>query len=667
MPALAAPSTRYVEPTLCFVSRTLPDDDLGWTYHPWLEFMGGDQGADQSIGSASFRMTTGVRTAINQAQVQLVSETGNTGDPTGRLVRVLVRDDAGDVELYDTTWSEAFVGRMIGRAVQPQGKNNANNGADLEYRAAGLGAFLDQVFINRGYALSSDGATVVDCGFCPRFNHVPGGDRSVTTKDIGGAAVYVHAPYGTHKWTARQILELILATYARPPDNVAGNLTGWEWAVSDPDGCLTYQPQDLDLDGLSVFQAVATLCGQRRGMTFTLRPVGGAVTVLVRSVVATAITVGTYTLPASTVTVEFDLRSSLFYERPVIVYDHSSVYDIIELRGARPLIGITVDNLQWTNGWSGTQQTAWDTDPTAMGTEPVYRLFFLKDDYFGVNVSKTTVGLRDSRPVETSAAYGQNGNTGERTYTTPTIGMTARSFDIDRMLPCGESFSLLPTSPRQPPLVITAFTALAYTTPGWVDPVATLRWTVQAESDRAGIRFDDGDDGANIKVLLTAGRIAATIGIREHLPLLVSWWRPQTDWPCAMPRIKTIDLPQCEQHIVLDGTVTGLNAVGQPVLQSGNLVVRDDVPTMRHLLALYRSFFSEPTVSAEITNRGIIDTTAETRPGTLVTSIITGEKTYTVNAVITSRRYVRVVRDNVPMFDTVYSTQRVIPDLEAML
>ena len=665
--AIAAPATRYVEPTICQVARSLPSSELGWTYHPWLEFMGGGTGADQDIGSASFRMTTGARTAINQTQVQLVSETGNTGDPTGKLVRALVRDDAGDIELYGTTWSEAFVGKIIGRAVQPQGKNNANNGSDLEYAAAGMGAFLDQVYINRGYALSSDGTTVVDPGYCPRFNHVAGGDRSVTTKDIGGASVYVHAPYGTNKWTARQILELILATFARPPENVAGTSTGWEWAVSDPDGCLLYEPQDLDLDGMTVFQAVVTLCGQRRGMTFTLRPVGDAVTVLVRSVVATPITVGAYTLPASTVTTTFDMRSSLFYDRPTIVYDHSSVYDVIELRGARPLIGITVDSAQWTDGWSGTQETAWDTDPTALNTEPVHRLYYLQDNWFGRSASLSTAGLRSSRPVETSPDYGENGRDGSREFTDPTIGMTARAFIIDRMLPCSEGFGLLPTAPRQPPIIITAATALAYTAPGWEDPVATLGWTVQMESERAGIRLDDGDDGANIKVTLTTGKIAATIGIREHLPLVVSWWRPQAEWPCAMPRLKTIDVPQCEQHIVLDGTVTGLSASGQPVLQSGDLVVRDDVPSMRALLALYRAFFSEPSVNAEITDRSIIDTSAARRPGTLVTTITTGEKVYTVNAVITSRRYARVVRDGVPMFDTVYGTRRVIPDLEAML
>lgn len=661
---------RYVEPTLCQVARGLPENDDAWTFHPWLEFMGGDEGAGQVIGSANFRMTTGVRTAIGQARQQLVGETNNAGDITGQLVRVLARDDAGDVDFDGTTWSVAWTGKIIGRSVQPQGKDNVNNGAEIEYQGAGMGCTLDQLPIDRGYALASDGSTVGDPGYCPRFNHLAGGDRSATTTTVAGASVYVHQLGGTsgNKWTARQILELILATYARPTEYVMGTRTGWEWSVSDPDSALAYEPEDLELNGMTVFQAIVTLCGPRRGLTFFLRPVGAAMTVLVRSGVATAITVGTFTLPASTVMTSFDVRNNLFIDQPVILYDYSNVYDVIELRGNRPWVALTVDDTQMTDGWSGSQRTIWDANPDSSLVDPVFRRLVMDTTWNGLSAGNMSVGLRNLQPVVTSSAYGDNGRDGSRSFGNPNSIVTSAAMEADRMLPCSEGFSTLRIGPRQPPMCFVAETVLGYSSPGWIDACAELKWSIQIEGTPPAVRVDDGVLGASVQGYRTSGLLAFTVGFREFQPLSVCWRRPQSEWPCELPRCKLVDLPQCEQWIVLDGTMKGVSdSNGTPILQSGDLTVRDDVPQMRQLLALYRAFFTEPAVAAEITDRAILDTSAARRPGTLVTAIITGNKTYQVNAVITRRRFVRTVVDGVPMWATHYSTERIVPELEAIL
>lgn len=657
-----------VEATLCFVARGLPASDAGWIYHPWLEFMGGDQGAGNVVGSASFRMTAGVRTAINQAKFQRVTETNNVGDILGGLVRVLVRDDAGDVSYDGDTWLEAFCGKIIGKAVVPQGGSDSNNGSDYEYRAVGLGASLDQLPINRGFALASDGITVADPGRCPRFNHLAGGDRSAGTVTVNGAAVYVHNLSGSgNRWTARQVMELILAVFARPVENSYGTPTGWEWSVSDPDGCLNYEVDDLDLHGMTVFQAITLLAGPRRGLTFTVRAVGAACTVLVRSGSATAISVGGFTLPASSVTMTFDVRDNRFIDQPVFTVDTSSVYDIIELIGACPWMAITVDSTQFDEGWTGAEQTVYGTNPTSTLVENVYRRFELQPGWNRASAPNSAVGLRWLRPVETSEAYGENGVTGARAYQATAGQVTAASLDADRMLPCSEGFSTLSIGPRHPPVVIVAQSALSYTDAGWADACGELKWSLEIESRPIALRLNDGQSGADIQGYWTSGKIAVTLGIREWLPLLVSWRRPQEEWPCSVPRIKTVELPHCEQWVVLDGTVKGVDENGLPIRQSGNLVVRDDVPTMRQLLALYRAYFTEPNVSAEITIRGSIDAAAARRPGTMVTTLTTGEAVHQINAVVTRRRFVRVVRDGVPMFDTVYTTERIAPELEAIL
>lgn len=657
-----------VEPTLCFVARGLPASDAGWTYHPWLEYMGSDEGAGHVVGSGAFRMTTGIRTAINQPRLQRVTETNNTGDIVGGLVRVIVRDDAGDIDFDGDTWSECFCGKIIGKAVAPRGGTDATNGSDYEYTAVGLGALLDQLPINRGFALAADGTTVADPGRCPRFNHLAEGDRSTSTVSLNGDSVYVHSLNGSgNRWTARQVLELLLAAFARPVENSYGTPTGWEWSVSDPDGCLAYEVEDLDLHGMTVFQAVTVLCGPRRGLTFTVRAVGAACTILVRSGSATAISVGTFTLPASSVTMLFDVRDNRFIDQPVISYDYSTVYDIIEIIGAHPWVAITLDESVLDDGWSGAQETVWDNDPTSTLVAQVFRRFELISTWNRASSTDSAVGLRWLRPVETSASYGDNGVTGERSFQASTSQVNADDLDADRMLPCSEGFSTLSVGPRHPPVVIIAETALSYTAPGWIDAAGELKWSVEIEGRPIALRLDDGQSGAVIKDFYLSGKIAVTLGVREWLPLLVSWRRPQDQWPCSLPRIKSINLPQCEQWVVLDGTVKGVDNTGVPIVQSGDLVVRDDVPTMRQLLALYRVYFTEPNVSARITIRGSIDNAAARRPGTLVTTLTTGERTYTINAVVTRRRFVRVVRDGVAMFDTVYDTERIAPELEAIL
>jgi hypothetical protein len=288
--------------------------------------------------------------------------------------------------------------------------------------------------------------------------------------------------------------------------------------------------------------------------------------------------------------------------------------------------------------------------------------------------------LADSRMTTFDSAYGQGGYVGTTVFTDATeFVLPARMIVAERTLPAGVGFTTDRLGARQEPVVVLqvrdsqiAEDPEADPTYSYVDATGTLGWGVTIESDPLAVRLEDGNFGMDIKAFIegapdSGNRMLVTLGLRELTPMMVSWIRPRAQWPCSLPRVKTVSVPSLERWLVLEGTVMGVNDDLTLKKTTEDVVVRDDLPSAQGVLALMRSWFAEPGVSGTIVDRGRIDRRASTRPGTLITTNTTGSGVETINAVITRRAHRPVVRGGVPMFDTYLTIERVLLPVEAVL
>jgi hypothetical protein len=113
--------------------------------------------------------------------------------------------------------------------------------------------------------------------------------------------------------------------------------------------------------------------------------------------------------------------------------------------------------------------------------------------------------------------------------------------------------------------------------------------------------------------------------------------------------------------MILKGTVTGVSA-GALTTVSSDTVVRDDLPRLTAMLSFLRAYYAEPARALSWTDRGAIDFTAGSAPGTLVTTATLGSGSVAVNAIITRRTW----HLDSAGYGTSYETTRVVPDIEAI-
>jgi hypothetical protein len=214
-----------------------------WTTRDDLEFVGGSEGQGEIAGSASFRLAWGdiVRAG------QYVSE--NISEPTdldGILVRVCKQnlDNEGTVTHGDDTFDPVWHGKMLAPDAATRGGNGITN-----YTAAGIAALFHErtCWVGRALVKSSPLLFSIAFSLAP-FNHWPAGDRSTELGSVGGKNIYLHdatqAATGL-RWNALQILNNLLACNFRvehPPSPSGAGQTGFDFAVSDPTGCLDYDP-----------------------------------------------------------------------------------------------------------------------------------------------------------------------------------------------------------------------------------------------------------------------------------------------------------------------------------------------------------------------------------------------------------------------------------------
>ncbi|MES2340009.1 MAG: hypothetical protein V4537_18095 [Pseudomonadota bacterium] len=669
---------RIIPTVLVQTADTLPGSDSGWTTQRWVRAVSGSGGSNQALGEWTLEQDFGIVKPSNAAAFTSagiapdITRAGLVDDLVGLVVRLLKSDDDGSITVNGHRYTAFWHGVIQAQSIEPDLAPDRNTGGRATWLAVGIGAVLDGIHLDRGWVYQSGGA--VDPGYLPPFNHQPGGDRSDSPVSINGLSVYVHQlgdATAANEWTAFNIAELLLAGAATP--TLAGGTTayGWSWSlIIDDGGCLDYIPEDLDLGGLTLLQALNELISTKRALTWTVEVSGNSAFIRVRSASPEAIAIGTYILPAASDTATLDVTDpdvAPWISGLVIEQDEASTYDAIVVRGAPPWTGLTLaypDHL--AKGWNPSEETAHAGFPSLPLYEQVYRRFTLSPTW---DETAFGGGLENTPQVETSSAYGVNGLNGERSVTASADRVPGYVHAGERMVPCAEQFSSSGIGPRQAPVIVVYNGSNLYED-------MSLKWRVEIQNEPFAIVIDDGKNGLELKTRLAAedAKIYVTVGMREHRPIAVSWQRSPGEFPRATPRVKLIQAQGCELWRVGVGSITGVDgdkvrgAVGTDLtLVSPEIVARDDRGRLRAVLALARAWFAVPGYRARWTDRGNLDIGDTYAPGVLLTSVTLGDRTYGTYALITRRTWQLVKRDDVEMWDTVYETQRIIPDLEVIL
>lgn len=676
--------TRTATRVVIQTASSWPSTDAGWTTQSTWRVDLVEEGSGIYLGKAQFSKDSG-----------LVRLPGGTGHPTlvapqtqfvGSYVRVIEEDASGPISDDGSTWSAIWHGVVTGFTEQPDGAVE-DVGGRLTYQAAGLAAILGEITVGRGWESSQMVAGWVDPGEFPTCNPGGRGNRTATRDHtVNGESTYGHKRPGLgNEWRARDVLELLLAYASDPagelPPNFAGT-TSLTWSMAGEIGALDYQPADLDIHGRTVLDVLNYLVNPRRALTWSLAVSGTSATVTIHTTARSAISVGSYTLPASTTTATLDYDGPTWLSDLSLTPDHSRVADYIEVVGQRPRVTITLD---WQPGGSGALEDGWsptisawenaekDRDSGEMAA--VYRKFLLKTGWIGSQYDASGVGLRGHRAYTTgsSAEYGTGGYTGERSHLdggspANVPGSGALLAERSLAVPSGEDLTAGNLSWRDEgeadPIVVARFGAGDYQ-----DVSADLAVTI----DRAPVAVWLGGgwrDAVTVADWVNAGltHLLFTVSLREMHPLLVSWARPQAQWPRDVPRIRRI-ATQHRQDVLLEQTVVGVSADGTSLQRpSATTVFRDGVPAMREMLALARRFYTEPSWQVSWTDRGRIERGSIYAPGVLLTTVDMGtamglDSTREVDAVITRRRW---VHQGDGTWDTEYQASGAVPDLEAL-
>jgi hypothetical protein len=640
--------------------QTSPDFST-WTTRDDVRCATASEGAGQIVGSAELHRRIGV-----------VREPGATGSPAsvapltgivGAWVRILVESLGGSITVGDVDYEPIWWGM-----IDAEKRSDYGGGVGQQtWACSGLAAHLGRVRLMHGYtkAIAVSGAVVAEYVLrIPTFNAPESGGRSSSTYTVNGQSVYVFDFAGSTPWTAKQILDNLMASHAQwesPAGTFLGDLS-WELSAGT---LLDYVPPTIDLNGQSLLDAINALISPRRGLTWSLGVSGSTATITVRSVAAA--TIGD--LPAATATATPDL-TGLWISDVELLEDQSDTVDRIDVLGARPWVSCTLafdpagppaEEGSLQPDWTITQENDWALG-AGTSQDNVWRSFRLGIRWNG-NIFDSTgnYGLRQQLELSGSDF------TGGRTYDSA-VDFPPGVHEITAELPCGSGFTDLPSGPRQ--AAFSMWRPSGSTVWQRQDGTSnrTVHRTLAVEEYPPAIHLGDTSASqqiANKRNLETDGILAVTVGMREPDPLCVSWTRSSASWPRSAPRQLVVQIPTAEQWVLLSGTIIGVTvgtSAGELIKQDGDLFIRNDLSRLEEALSFLRAYYAEPARSLSWTDRGTIDAGATLAPGVLITTATLGTGTATINAVVTRRRWTFTADG----FGTAYDTQRIVPDVEAI-
>lgn len=642
-----------------------------WTDYPDLECLAAEEGAGTVVGSASFRWRAGL---IRQPNVSggpvPVSALAGLG---GQYVRVLIASPTGTIIAQSTTWDALWHGVMRATVTPDEGGGRSEQILCADGLAIVLDGFQVLAGWSRRQGASGGGpSNLVRNGRCIPFQEGGKGNRSAAKQTVNAyyTTAYVWDRYTQDQpptwtpaadWTAFQALETLLALWSRGQnDPTYSYTTPLEWRLSDPDALLTWVPDETDPHGCSLLTMVSLFINARRGLTWKHSVAGNVVTIRPYATNPSAISQGPYTLPASTYTATVDLSTSHFLDSVQTNEDCGQVADIIRIEGDRPWVAMTIVYAPGSFSGAKALKAGWGAGEASVTDKLTryMRRWMLNEAWVGNQWNGAASGLR-------SATDG----TGARTYDAGQ-SYQVQDLELTKDTPAPMGFTLLTGAtegPRQPAM------AWLWDTTQYI-PVAGFGGT-QVESDLilpldvetipGAITLADGEIDRDFLADLFASnpnaRIHVTLGVREPTPLWVEWQRPSAQWARDTPRIKVIQAPKLQQHLVLDGTASGILAdYSDLTTVSGDKVIRDDSAKAHQALALARAYYGVPGVAVSWFDAGVIDYGDTLAPCRLLTSATLSTGTVTPNATMTRRRWQLTIDD----FGTGYSTERQLDPLE---
>jgi len=519
-----------------------------------------------------------------------------------------------------------------------------------------------------------------------RFNTPNVGGRSASTYTVDGSAVYIFNQGAGTQWTAKQILENLIASHARIYVPGSGSFAGGvTWAL-DSGTLLDYKPDAVDFDGMTLLDAINALINPVRGLTYRVEVSGTTATIVVNSTSATAVvvthTAGSYTLAASTDTATPDL-TGIFVNDVALSEDQSSTYDLIYVIGSRPWVACTLaydpgnataEAKSLVAGWDSGDETTWNNGvaPGSSTTE-VWRTFKIPATWDGRGYGGSTYGVRQNLILVGTDL------TGKRLYDS-SIDFPPTVMELTLDLPSSPGATTTnPSGARVGAKVFYkpsgASTWRTCTDASSYEPKPHMPRRLEVWQAPLYLRIGDtGQDQVDNKAALESGILLATVGVREPDPLVMSWQRASGSWPRTTPRVLYYHAPNCEQWAILAGTVTGIDGSGALITQGlatntdtaeKETFIRDDRPSMRSILSFLIAYFSNPARSLSWSERGVIErfyNAGATAPGALVTTATLGTGSTTINAVVTRRAWDLTERG----YGTIYTTERTVPDIEAI-
>lgn len=677
-----------------YLIRTATDPSQ-WTARPtWL--LDSCEHAACAVGSASFRVPVG---DIARVPAAPAAEPELPTVLVGQLVEVGVEGGP------DLTFVEASVsyGVMWAGIITRVEREESGAGAWWLVEAEGLAAILHRKTVRFVWALAN--ATTPRLVREPLvFNEWHGGDASSAFHAVWGHSVRVFdrrlgAPASARvSWEAISALRHIFAAnlWAPIPADEGGALAGFDHAFNAIGfaGTTPLVPA-YDPRGKTLAQCLDDLL-LRYGFWWSVRAIdlhsaNPKLVIDFGPSLASAVTVGSTTIPASTHT-ETSFATPAAHRWPLRVsYDATQRYDSVVVRGGGRLRVLTLGcwgaastSVPWANGlnalaslepdWTNdeeTQANAW-LDTGSSGARPerlggAWRRFRLRDGWDGRQWNQAaTIGLPDQLDYETSAAYGEDGLPGT-VQRLGGVALPACALRLVPTLPWGEA-----SAPADP---------LA---PGYRGPQIFLEtnanqwrecsdWGVWVDHARGpAIELDDGMGGRTIRDALRSGRrLLVTIGVASHLPLEVQWVRPGAQRRTHDDaQTLVLDRDDCWEAVAVAGTVWRLSGTALQTL-AADLALRNDLERLRASLAAARAVYAREA-GIVWSLRAIGEAPLSWHPtdprtvGRLVPSAWDGTQARAIGAPITrvSARIVEGARGT--YWETTYSGSTLLPDPEVL-
>lgn len=508
----------------------------------------------------------------------------------------------------------------------------------------GLGALFHRMIVRRSWVLV--GGTPCPVPRCLPFNG--GGDDGAirgnrSASDTGGRYVHDLGHGATvEKWTAMQALTALLADH-----NDAAYFPNWPtFAIGGQTSALDYVV-DADVDGQPFDQVLNEMAGTGRGCSWTIEPDAsgtGTVTIRITSGLAAEVSLPDGgTLPAS--------------DRIVAALDageshHRFAANIIDrprrwtLRGTcRTTLTVRFDPNNYADGNGMVRGWPSANDAQAGSVDPayanVYRYFLLDQAWTGASDNGSD-GCAKVLVQEANGAYSGDRSRTSGTFLAPAARLSAELVFPEVASSDGTSANALALSSwvSSPTTVQIARDAPRDRMRLWYLQGGLLSgqdYDLRVSNDPPGLTIGrDEEDAADLKALATSAPIYVTLTVVEPLPVLVS------SEPAGDPGNDTLVVTAFEVHRVAGNTIVGRDATGAPSRTSAEILVRDDRPRMRALLAALGPYL---TRSGEATYEDKLDLHAADylgRTGSLVQTVEDGRKVagaVSVNSVVTSRSW----------------------------